>query len=67
MKNRSGMHVALCSMAVCAVLLATASDPQVTDVSTADTAGNIISVSYRLTGAPAVVTFAVETNAGENV
>ncbi len=65
MKNRSGMHVALCSMAVCAVLLATASDPQVTDVSTADTAGNIISVSYRLTGAPAVVTFAVETNAGE--
>ena len=65
MKNRSGMHVVLCSMSVGAVLLATAGDPQVTNVSTADTAGNIVSVSYRLTGAPAVVTFSVETNAGE--
>ena len=54
-------------MASAVAVSLSAADSQVSGIQMDGTAGNIVSVSYRLTGAPAVVTFAVETNAGENV
>ena len=58
---KSIISAALCAAAA----VAAAADPQVSDIQMDGTAGNVVSVSYRLTGAPAVVTFSVETNAGE--
>jgi hypothetical protein len=44
-----------------------AANPVVSDVSFAQDSSRVVTIEYKLTGAPAVITFSVETNAGDNV
>ena len=44
-----------------------AANPVVSDVSLAQDSSRVVTIEYKLTGAPAVITFSVETNAGDNV
>ena len=67
MKDVRFMRIALSAAVSAAAICAATGAPQVSDVRTDGTDGNIVTVSYRLSGAPAVVTFSVETNAGDGV
>lgn len=58
-------RLSACCAFACAALCA-AAGPQVTEVTASDTSEDVVTVTYRLSGEPAVVTFSVETNAGGN-